>query len=218
MERIFVPFTIANTKDAPAEAKVNFTIQRRQSQFKAAVVTRLKFMKLYEQSKYEMLQHPFTQTWDQWKAYLDINRELISNGSATRNDLNFGHARSPELRALDELPHLIEIEMTSPGIGVDRTSVNANAQLEYQTIDVSKKKFIDKPKTIQTHLVYLSGLVRAEYGGWEGTITCNMSDVGFFRMENQALSNQFELKIRMYNFKREQLSTIPAMELNILFR
>lgn len=218
MERIFVPFTIASTKDAPAEAKVNFTIQRRQSQFKAAVLTRIKFMKLYEQSKYDMLQHPFTQTWDRWKSYLDIQRSLIAEGSVVRNDLSFGHARSPELRALDELPHIIEIEMTSPSIGADRSAVSTNAQLEYQTVDKVKNKFIDKPKTIQTHLVYLSSLVRGEYGGWEGTITCNMSDVGFFRMESQGLANQFEMKIRMYNFKKEQLSTIPAMELNLLFR
>lgn len=78
--------------------------------------------------------------------------------------------------------------------------------------------FADNPKSIQSHLMYSTNLMHGEYGGWEGTISCNMSDVGFFSLSNNVVGNEFEMKIRMYNYKREQLSSMPAMEMNLLIR
>lgn len=218
MERLFIPFTIAETKDAPAVAQVKFRIDRPQSQFRAAVISRMKFMRVYEQSKYEMLQYPFTDAWDRWKAYLDSQRSAISRAETVRNDLFFGHARSPELRAMDELPCIVEFELIRPSISSDRVIVNTNAQLEYQTINTTKNKFSNNDKTVQCHMTYLTDLTRGDYGGWEGSITCNMSNLGVFDIKNMSLGNEFELKVKMYNFKMEQMSTIPSMELNILFR
>lgn len=126
MERIFIPFTIAPTKDAPAEAVVNFTVQRAKNNFRVISLSRLKFMKLYEQSKYENLQHPFNQSWSEWQSYLDSERTRIAGGETVRNDLNFGHARNPELKALDDLPHIIEVELQRPQLNQDRVNTNIN--------------------------------------------------------------------------------------------
>lgn len=218
MERVFFPFTLAPTRDLPAEAKVNFRVDRAQSQFNRITIAGLKFMKVYEQSKYGSVQRPFTEGWDKWATYLSDTRQDVSDGTDVRNDLEFGHARNPELRALDDLPHLIEIKLNMPSRGVDRTFVTVNEQQEYQSNNMNKKKFKNNNETIQSHLIYMTNMVRGEYGGWEGSIACNMSDLGFFDVRGKSLSNEFEISVKMFNYKGEQLSEIPGMEMNLLFR
>jgi hypothetical protein len=217
MERVILPFAISEDTETGAVSTTRFTVQRNQTNFRSVTISGLKFMRLYEQANYSTFQYPFNQSWDEHNDFLKEERANISQGSITRNDLHFGHARAPELKALDEMPHIIEFDFDLPGTYGARNSINKNPQLQYQTISTIESLKDDVTK-IQILLVYSPDLTRGEYGGWEGSIACNMQNLGTIPLDNRGMANEFEVNVRMFNFKMEVMNTVPSVQLDLLFR
>jgi hypothetical protein len=217
MQHVTLPFTLSKDSKTKAVSEVTFTVQSPRSSFQAVSIAGVKFSKVFEQERYNIGNYPFTQFWDDRKEYLQLQRENIALGNLVRNDLQFGINRTPELRALDELPHWIEIDIDQSR-PLDRSSIGVNAQLEYQSDDREKEVFSEDPGKVQSLLLLNTNLIRGEYGGWEGTVTCNMSNIGTFRLRNEGQGTIFTIKACLYDFKNKGMSTFPAMQLDLLFR
>ena len=217
MQHVSLPFTISKDSNSKAVSEITFTVQSPRSSFRSVSVTGLRFTKLCEQERYNINNYPFTQLWDDRKNYLDLLRENISQGNLVRNDLQFGINRTPELRALDELPHWIELRMdqASP---IDRSAIALEKQLEYQSNDTKKEDFREDPGTLQSMLILQTNLIRGEYGGWEGTVTCNMGNIGTFRLRNEGHGTVFTIKASLFDFKQNAANIVPEMQLDLLFR
>jgi hypothetical protein len=220
MEEIILPFKLSPDKNTKAVSELEFTVQRQQSQFSTVSVSRLRFMKLYEEERYSLNQYPLnSESWCDYKEALDLFRANISSGAVPqRNDLHFGHARNPELKALDQLPHYIEIDIVRSEHRTDRTSLERSAQGEYQTVNPSKEQLKEDNTKIQSLLICDTDLRHAGYGGWEGVLKCDMQNLGFVRVRHQGLGNTFKVRASMYNFLGQALSEMPSIQLSLLFR
>lgn len=215
MQHVVLPFKLSKDVNTKAVSEIRFTVQSPRSSFRAVRVSGLRFMRVYEQERYNLGNRPFTQFWDDYTDYLNLQRENISIGNLTRNGLSMGHLRSPEMRALDELPHWIELSMeqASP---IDRSSIALSAQQEYQS-DSPFTALIEDPSKVQSMLIMNTNLFRGEYGGYEGTASCDMRNLGSFRLRNEGQGTQFIIKACMYNFNRRALSVMPSIQLELTF-
>lgn len=217
LQRVILPFTLSKDENSKAVSEVTFTVQSPRSSFRAVNIAGLRFMKVYEQERYKLSQYQFTQTWDEYKDYLDLQRENISIGNLTRNDLPMGHNRNLELKALDELPHWIEFEMetSSP---IDRSSIRLSSQQEYQTNDPKRVKLVADEGKIQSMLLLNTSLTHQDHEGWEGSVSCDMNNLGTFRLRDGGHGNTFTIHASMFDFTRRALSEMPAIQVDLLFR
>lgn len=219
MQHVVMPFKLAKDDKTKAESEITFTVQSQRSSFRSVSIIGLRFMKVYEQERYNIGGYPFTQAWDEYKDYLELQRENISIGNITANNLIMGINRTPELKALDEIPHWIEfsLEQASP-IDQSAIAIESRGQLEYQTTDTKKARLSENHGKLQSMLVMGTNVIHGEGGGWEGTVSCDMRNIGAFRLRNEGHGNTFTLKASMYDFKHSGLSIMPEMQVELLFR
>ena len=219
MEEIILPFKLAATNNTKAVSELEFTVQRQQAQFSAISVSRLRFMNLYEEERYTLNQFPLnSESWADYKEDLDAARLGISSNTFFREDLHFGHARNPQLKALDQLPHYIEIDIVRSEHRTDRTSIGRSGQGEYQSVDTAKELLKEDNTKIQSLLIYDTDLSEVKTGGWAGMIKCDMATLGFVNVRNQGLGNTFKIRASMFNFMGQALSEMPSIQLSLLFR
>lgn len=219
MQRVIIPFKLSKNIRETAESEFTFTVQQPQSSFRRISIQALKFMKIYEQSKYTGFVRPVEPLWEKWNTYLNEQRALVSDGNYSRPDLNFGHGRSPELRALDELPALIEIEIVRSTLRVDRTNLGVESQQDYQTVETSRLNLVENDRKIQSTLVYNTNLIsNGLYPGFVGTLSCNMDNIGFVNVADQGYGNTFTIKVKMFDFKNKGMSYVPRIEMMLLFK
>jgi hypothetical protein len=218
MHRVVLPSTISIEKKGTAVAELTFDVQAPQSQFRSVTIQNLKFMKCYEQGKFTDNQYPINETQFEWESYKQNQRGLVVGKVLKRDDIGFGHARNPELRALDELPHTVDIEVVRAGLRRDNINIGEEFMNEYQSVDTEKQRLSENNKSLQAMLVYSTNLIRGEYGGWEGTVSCSTPNVGIVNLLGQGMGNTFTIRVKMFDFKGLAMSSIPSVELVLLFR
>ena len=98
------------------------------------------------------------------------------------------------------------------------STIKVSKQLEYQSTDPLHEKIKEDDTKMQSLLIYDTNLIHGEYGGWEGTISCNMTNFGFVRFGDQGNGNTFTIKASMYNYMNHALGEMPPIQLSLLFR
>lgn len=219
MEEIVLPFKLSKDAYTKAVSEVTFTVQRNVSEFRNVSIARMRFMDVYEQERHNMTNYPLrNRAWFDYKSDTDAYRDSIAEGLVDqRNDIAFGHARTPHLKALDLLPHWIEIEVLRQGQRNDRSTITTSTQMEHQSVDPRYEQIKEDNTKMQSLLIYNTNLVRGEYGGWEGVISCDMTNLGFVRL-NRGSGTTFTIRASMYNYMRQGLGEMPSIQLSLLFR
>jgi len=219
MQNVILPFNLSKNPKTKAVSEITFSVNGKQSQFSAVYVTSLRFMKVYEQERYTLGNYPFSERWHELATSLAINRTGISQGTvAPRPDLEFGSARNPELKALDMLPQWIELELVRGSRREDRTNLALSAQAEYQSTDTEKTYLREDNAKIQSIMILNTNLIHSELGAFEGTISCDMRNLGSFNVREQGHGNTFTIRASMYNFMNQALSEMPMIQVGLLFR
>jgi len=220
MEEIVLPFALASTNRTKAVSEATFTVQRDQAQFRSVTIARMRFMSVYEQERHNQTNFPFRNASQaEFKGDVASYRDSIAKGLvAQRNDISFGHPRTPHLKALDLLPHMIELEVVRQGRMNDRSTIFKSTQDEYQSTDPTHGRISEDNSKIQSMLIYDTNLIHGVYGGWEGTISCDMSNMGLARFRDGGNGNTFTIKASMYNYIGQSLGEMPSIQLSLLFR
>jgi hypothetical protein len=215
---VILPFKVAKTIKDKAVSEATFTVDSPISQFSSATITSIRFMRVYEQERYDYGQYPHSRTWSEWKSIQNFYREQASQNVGARADLPFGHVQGPDLPALDNLPNMIELEIVSSRARKDSVHFNTSLQKEYASVDSEKQAMRDENRKLQRMLVYNTNLSEHLRGGWRGSIACAMSNIGTFDLRGQGLGQTFTVKASMYDFKQLALASMPSIELSITFR
>ena len=115
--------------------------------------------------------------WGDTASIMNASRAIVSlSGEEDYNFQLFGHPHNKELRALDELPHKIEIRIKNLTKVRDNISIKRRKTGEYQSIDSEKRAFEEFNSSIQTMLVYNTDIrFEQDSGAYVGTISCDMN-------------------------------------------
>ena len=218
MQHVILPFALANTQKKKAVSEITFSVQRPQSQFSTVHVTGLRFMKVYEQERYTLGNFPFSERWGRREIALTTARLDASTSGGVRKDLEFGSSRNPELAALDMLPHMIELRLLRASTREDNIHIGINPQPEYQSTDAQKTYISEDNTSLQSILMLNTNLMHSDMGGFEGTVSCDMGNLGFFNVRDQGHGTTFTIQASMYNFMGQALSEMPSIQLGLLFR
>lgn len=217
MYKVLTPFVLAPTETETAIAEVTFSPDSNISQFSRITVARLKFMNLYEQEIYNANSIPLTEHWGRKVSDgLFLRGGIAAGGSA--NFYSFGHTDNPELTSLDQLPHLIEIELVATRRRRDDISFTVPNQIQFQSIQGSKEFAKPDNNTLTSLLTLQTTLVSTHDGGYHGSVTCDNTNLGSFNVRNQGLADTFTIRVKMFDFKHQALSKLPEMELGLLIR
>ncbi len=216
MHHVILPFSLSKDRHTKAVSEHTFTIDSPRGQFRGINIASLRFMKVYEQERYTITQYPFTGAWDEHKANLDLQRSTQAFGPA-RNDLDWGTGRSPDLKNLDELPHMIELEVVRLPHRRVRTHTTFPLSEEYNTQFAPSKPIESDSTKIQRMLVYSTNLTVGRHFGYAGTISCNMSNLGMVDISGMGQANEFTIRASVYNFMRQPIGEFPEMELGLVF-
>jgi len=219
MHRVILPFGLGSSKNKKAVSSSTFTVDSQIQNFSRISVSRLKFMKLYQEEKFNLTQYPFTDYWGDIANSLSSKRAIIAvTGSSTYASEQFGHPSNLELRAMDDMPHIIEIRIKGLTKNRDNNSSKRHKHAEYQTIDTEKDR-IEDVNDFQTMLVYSANIsYNNELHGFQGSISCDMKDLGSFNIKDKGFGDTFTIEVSMFNFRGLALSHVPSCELTLLFR
>ena len=218
VKNIVLPFALAASRHGKAVSEITFTVQAPQGQFKRLTIAKMQFMKVYEQQHYNYTQYPFTQGWYEWKTYTDEQRVLAS-GEPTKeqNAISFGHPWTPEIAAMDELPQWIELDVMRGSKWQDRNSIGTNVIQERQTTNTQREFLKEDNTKIQSLLNYSPTVLEQYTGGFHAFVSCSMDNVGFVDVSRLGAGNTFTISASMYDFKSMGISTMPAVQLTLLF-
>lgn len=218
MQTVILPFALHPSRHGKAVSELNFSVQAPQGQFRSVSIAKLQFMKVYEQQHYDYSQYPFTQGWHEWKTYTDAQRVIAAtNPTGAQNALSFGHPWTPELATLDELPQWIEIDIFRASKRIDRTAIGTNVQQERQTTETQREFLKEDHNKIQSLLNYSPSILNQWNGGFHAFVSCSMSNLGFADIRDQGNGNVFTIKASMYDFKSMGISTMPPIQLTLIF-
>lgn len=215
---VILPFALGATKTDKAVSEATITLDSIISEFSSVTIASLRFMRVYEQERYDYGQYPHSRTWTNWKATQNFYRDLASKDQAARPDLPFGHVQGPDLPALDNLPNIIELEIVSSRARQDSCHFNTALQKEYASVDSEKAKLKDENRKLQRMLTYGTDLREHVRGGWRGSINCSMNNLGSFDLRGQGLGQTFTIRASMFDFKQLALASVPSLELTLVFR
>ena len=220
MKSVILPYALGSTKNKKAVSEITFSVDSNIQNFSRIIVSRLKFMKLYDEERFNLSQYPFTEYWGDTASIMNASRAIVSlSGEEDYNFQLFGHPHNKELRALDELPHKIEIRIKNLTKVRDNISIKRRKTGEYQSIDSEKSAFEEFNSSIQTMLVYNTDIrFEQDSGAYVGTISCDMKDLGSFNVKNKGFGDTFTIEVAMYNFRGLAMSFTPSCELSLLFR
>lgn len=224
MHHIVLPFALSANTRTKAVSEQTFTIQSQRSQFRGVSIAQLSFMTVYEQERYNMTQWPFNETWANRKSLLDGVRQTASlNGFdslfTARNDLQFGNVRSQHLKALDMLPQWIDLEVVSAAAPEDRTKIRRTEQMEYVSTAFTaggQTPLSENNRSIQRMLIYDTNLCQHKYGGWVGTIKCDMRNLGVLRLD-RGTGTEITIRASMHDYMYKGLGEFPSVQLGLLF-
>lgn len=214
---VITPFKLAAVEKTKAVSETQFELDTQIQAFSRVQITSFKFMQLYSEEIYEQTQWPFTQTWNGFKIENRQIRQAVSSNVAGFDGASLGHAAQMELKALDELPHLVELEIVS------RTSRRNNITLkeshnQYSSNDTEKEYASHDVRKITRMLTYSTDLsFSIQEGGFRGSISCNMGGMGSFNLSGNNLNTKYVVRVAFYNFKNQAMSVCPAVELGLLF-
>ena len=221
MHRAILPFALASNKNKKAVSELTFSVDSQIQNFSRISVSRLKFMKIYEEEKFNLSQYPFTTYWADIANGIQINRAkaAVLPDSTELNGFQFGHPVAKELRTMDDMPYTIEISIKGLTKVRDNSTHKRRKLTDHQTIDTEKEFVQDQGSSLQTLLVYNTNLRFDEIGGgYAGTISCDMNDLGSFNIKDKGFGDTFTIQVSMYNFRGLALSHIPSCEMTLLFR
>lgn len=218
MQKVILPFALAPTKNGTAVSESTFTVNAAQGQFRTLNVMRMHFMKIYEDQHYDLTQYPFQSGFHEWKTYTDAQRVLASTApTPAANSIQFGHPWNVELGALDVLPQWLELKIIHHSSRVDKINLKTGVVQDRQSTNTKRLILKEDNTKIQTLLHYNPTLLNYKTGGYQGFVSCNMTQLGFVDVEGQGNGNTFTIQASMYDFKNQGISTIPPIQLSILF-
>lgn len=221
MHRVILPFALGSNKNKKAVSEATFSVDSQIQNFSRITVGRLKFMKLYDEEKFNLSQYPFSVYWGQSATLINTSRAAASvdPSSSAFNQIQFGHPHCKELRSMDDMPHIVEISIKNLTKNRDNVSSKRVKLGEHQTIDTEKEEWGDTPSKIQSLLVYNTNIRLDEISGaYAGAISCDMKDLGMFNVKDKGFGDTFTVELSMYNYRGLALSHVPSCELTLLFR
>jgi len=214
---VITPFKLATVEKTKAVSETIIELDTQIQAFSRVQITSFKFMQVYDEETYEQTQWPFTQTWNDFKIENRQIRQAISANVPGLGGASLGHAAQMELKALDELPHLVELEI------VNRSSRRNNITLaeshnQYSSNDTEKEYASHEVRKITRMLTYSTDLsFDIDEGGFRGSISCSMGGMGSFNLSGNNLNTKYTLHVSFYNFKNQAMSVCPSVELGLLF-
>ena len=227
MHHVVLPFALSKNVKTKAVSEQTFTIQSPRAQYRAVTFAELRFMTVYEQERYNMKQWAFTETYEAYKAEYDAIREATADGTIgttpfkpLRNDVIAGNVRSNQLKALDELPQWIELEVVNAAAPEDRYKVRKTTQMEHVSTAFSFggiTPLVENNRTIQRMLIYDTNLSEHLYGGWVGSLKCDMRNLGSVRLD-RGIGNTITIRASMYDYSYRPLGEFPSIQLGLVFQ
>jgi len=219
MHRVVLPFKLGSNKNVKSVSEIQFTVDSNVQTYSSIQISQLKFMKLYDEEKFNLSQYPVDEYWGDVALGVTTTRAAasVSSGVPFRG-VPMGHAYNNELVALDEMPHTIELSIEGLNHRNDSRTLVRDSLGEYQSTDTSKQRILDDNNKIQTMLIYSPDLLLNGGGKYVGSIACSMNNIGSFNIRNKGFSDTFKIKMSMYNFRGLALSHTPDVELTLQFR
>lgn len=214
---VITPFKLAAVEKGKAVSETKFELDTQIQAFSRVQITSFKFMNVYEEEIYEQTQWPFTQTWNNFKIENRQIRQAISANAPGFAGASLGHAAQMELKALDELPHLVEIEILTRSSRRNNITV-AESHNQHTSNDTEKEYVSHNVTKITRMLTYSTDLVFDHtVGGFRGSISCSMAGMGSFNLTGNNLNTKYTVRVAFYNFKNQAMSVCPSVELGLLF-
>lgn len=219
MKRVILPFKLASTQKKKAVSEITFSVDSQIQNFSSITVTNIKFMKIYDEEKYNMRIYPASEYFGDTVFGANIARAAASIAGTDFNHVPFGHTHNKELKSMDEMPHIVEISIDNLTKNRDRQTIGRSVQGEYQTTDTEKERFVDVSSAIQSILTYTPN-IRYDFAhnAYTGVISCNMDNLGAFNIRGKGFGDTFTIKASMYDFRGLAMSEMPSIELTLLFR